>query len=192
VKAWKTAFSSDPVIAMPSISVRKRSPSDALVLVMTDGVVDGFGSEHKAALYIRRQVRRLGDLDKAAKATLDEARARGSKDDLSLLICDLRDGLVAEEVPAKTWRPARPPPAPAPREAPEAYDDDFAFEDDAAPLPARGVPESKAEVPPAPAAPTTPNLEGGSFGVSLKKAERAAARAWSASQPPPAPERFAL
>ena len=54
-KAWKTAFSSDPVIAMPSISVRKRSPSDALIIVMTDGVVDGFGSEHKAALYVRRQ-----------------------------------------------------------------------------------------------------------------------------------------
>ena len=99
MKAWKTAFSSDPVIAMPSISVRKRSPSDALIIVMTDGVVDGFGSECKAALYIRRQVCKLGDLDKAAKATLDEARARGSKDDLSLLVCDLRDGLVAEEVP---------------------------------------------------------------------------------------------
>ena len=56
VKAWKTAFSSDPVIAMPSISVRKRSTSDALVLVMTDGVVDGFASERKAALYIRRPV----------------------------------------------------------------------------------------------------------------------------------------
>ena len=176
VKAWKTAFSSDPVIAMPSISVRKRSPSDALIIVMTDGVVDGFGSEHKAASYIRRQVRKVGDLDKAAKATLDEARARGSTDDLSLLVCDLRDGLVAEEV---TWQPAVPPPPPA-RPKPEAYDDDFAFDE--------GVAESKAEAPPA-----TPNLEGGSFGgVSLKRAERAAARAWSESQPPPAPERFAL
>ena len=180
-KAWKTAFSSDPVIAMPSISVRKRSPSDALIIVMTDGVVDGFGSEHKAALYIRRQVRKVGDLDKAAKATLDEARARGSKDDLSLLVCDLRDGLVAEEVSAPTWRPRSSPPAPA-RPAPEAYDDDFAFDE--------GVAESKAEAPPP--APAAPNLEGGSFGVSLKRAERAAARAWSASQPPPAPERFAL
>ncbi len=193
VKAWKTAFSSDPVIAMPSISVRKRSPSDALIIVMTDGVVDGFGSECKAASYVRRQVRKLGDLDKAAKATLDEARARGSTDDLSLLVCDLRDGLVAEEVSA--WKPAVPPPPPA-RPKPEAYDD-FAFEDDAAPLPAQGVPESKAEAPPpapppAPATLTTPNLEGGSFGVSLTRAERAAARAWSASQPPPAPERFAL
>ena len=178
VKAWKTPFASDPVIAMPSISVRKRSPSDALIIVMTDGVVDGFGSECKAALYVRRQVRKLGDLDKAAKATLDEARARGSKDDLSLLVCDLRDGLVAEEVPAETWRPARPPPAPSPREAPEAYDDDFAFDE--------GVAESKAEAPPA-----TPKLEGGSFGVSLKRAERDAARAWSASREP-APERFAL
>ena len=132
----------------------------------------------------------MGDLDKAAKATLDEARARGSKDDLSLLVCDLRDGLVAEEVSAPTWRPRSSPPAPA-RPAPEAYDD-FAFEDDAAPLPARGVPESKAEPPPAPATPATPSLEGGSFGVSLTRAERAAARAWSESQPPPAPERFAL
>ena len=157
---------------------------DALIIVMTDGVVDGFGSECKAALYVRRQVRKLGDLDKAAKATLDEARARGSKDDLSLLVCDLRDGLVAEEVPAKTWRPARPPPAPSPREAPEAYDDDFAFDE--------GVAESKAEAPPpAPAPPATPSLEGGTFGVSLKRAERAAARAWSASREP-APERFAL
>ena len=159
---------------------------------MTDGVVDGFGSEHKAALYVRRQVRKVGDLDKAAKATLDEARARGSKDDLSLLVCDLRDGLVAEEV---SWSPAVPPPPPA-RPKPEAYDDDFAFEDDAAPLPAQGVPESKAEAPPqapppAPATLATPNLEGGSFGVSLKRAERAAARAWSASREP-APERFAL
>ena len=183
-KAWKTAFSSDPVIAMPSISVRKRSPSDALIIVMTDGVVDGFGGESKAALYVRRQVRKVGDLDKAAKATLDEARARGSTDDLSLLVCDLRDGLVAEEVSAPTWRPRSSPPAPA-RPAPEAYDDDFAFDE--------GVAESKAEAPPAPATLTTPNLEGGSFGgVSLKRAERAAARAWSASQPPPAPERFAL
>ena len=180
VKAWKTPFASDPVIAMPSISVRKRSPSDALVLVMTDGVVDGFGSECKAAAYIRRQVRKLGDLDKAAKATLDEARARGSKDDLSLLVCDLRDGLVAEEVPA--WKSAVPPPPPA-RPKPEAYDDDFAFDE--------GVAEAKAEAPPP--APTTPSVEGGSFGgASLKRAERAAARAWSASQPPPAPERFAL
>ena len=186
MKAWKTAFSSDPVIAMPSISVRKRSPSDALIIVMTDGVVDGFGDERRAALYVRRQVCKLGDLDEASKATLDEARARGSKDDLSLLVCDLRDGLVAEEV---TWSPAVPPPPPA-RPKPEAYDDDFAFEDDAAPLPAQGVPESKAEAPPP--APAAPNLAGGSFGISLKRAERAAARAWSASQPPPAPERFAL
>jgi len=178
VKAWKTPFASDPVIAMPSISVRKRSPSDALIIVMTDGVVDGFGDERKAALYIRRQVRKLGDLDKAAKATLDEARARGSKDDLSLLVCDLRDGLVAEEV---TWSPAVPPPPPA-RPKPEAYDDDFAFDE--------GVPEAKAEAPPP--APATPSLEGGGFGVTLKRAERAAARAWSASQSPPAPERFAL
>ena len=146
---------------------------------MTDGVVDGFGSECKAANYIRRQVRKVGDLDKAAKATLDEARARGSKDDLSLLVCDLRDGLVAEEV---AWRPASSPPAPAPRPKPEAYDDDFAFDE--------GVAESKAEAPPP--APAAPNLAGGSFGISLKRAERAAARAWSAAQPPPAPERFAL
>ena len=178
MKAWKTQFASDPVIAMPSISVRKRSPSDALIIVMTDGVVDGFGSEHKAATYIRRQVCKVGDLDKAAKATLDEARARGSKDDLSLLVCDLRDGLVAEEVPA--WKPAVPPPPPA-RQKPEAYDDDFAF--------AEGVAEAKAEAPPP--APAT-LVEGGSFGgVSLRRAERAAARAWSASREP-APERFAL
>jgi hypothetical protein len=94
-----------------------------------------------------------------------------------LLVCDLRDGLVAEEV---TWQPAVPPP-PAARPKPEAYDDDFAFDE--------GVAEAKAEAPPP--APATPNLDGGSFGVSLKKAERAAARAWSASREP-APERFAL
>jgi len=119
-KAWKTAFSADPVLAAPAVVVRQRSPGDALLLVMTDGVVDGFGDAQKAAMFVRRQVRALGDLDAAATATLAEARARGSVDDLSLLLVDLRDGLVAEEVPASSWSPARPPPAPAPRGVPES------------------------------------------------------------------------
>ena len=182
-KAWKTAFSSDPVIAMPSISVRKRSPSDALIIVMTDGVVDGFGSEHKAANYIRRQVRKVGDLDKAAKATLDEARARGSKDDLSLLVCDLRDGLVAEEVPGTGVAPARAGAAPAPG------------------LRATTSPSRRRELLPLPRASRVEGraaafarrrrrdaslAEGGTFGVSLTRPSAAAAQAWS-PQPPPAP-----
>ena len=106
----------------------------------------------------------MGDLDKAAKATLDEARNEGRR---TICVAGLRPrtGSWPRRYRPGRGRPARPPPAPSPREAPEAYDDDFAFDE--------GVAESRPRL-------SAPGTEPGRRQLRrVLRAERAAARAWA-------------
>ena len=120
----------------------------------------------KAALYVRRQVRKLGDLDKAAKATLDEARASAGRRTTCRCWCATcgtgswpRKSRPGNRLCRRRRRRGRSAGGLRRRLRVRRR----------GASPCSGVPRPRPRLLRGPAPATTPNLEGGSFGVSLKR-----------------------
>ncbi|KAH8071136.1 hypothetical protein JL721_4567 [Aureococcus anophagefferens] len=110
-------YAADPIIAAPAVVARDRRADDAVLALATDGVGDAFPDPAGPAAFARARLRAHGDVDRAARETLAEARARGATDDATLVLVDLAprpsDARAPDATPPPPSDDAAPPPPPS-------------------------------------------------------------------------------
>ena len=115
--AWRADYAADPIIADPAVVARDRRADDAVLALATDGVGDAFPDPAGPAAFARARLRAHGDVDRAARETLAEARARGATDDATLVLVDLAprpsDARAPDATPPPPSDDAAPPPPPS-------------------------------------------------------------------------------
>ena len=80
-------FHADPLIATPEISVEQLLPDDEFAILACDGLWDVISSQ-QAVNYVRRQLTKHQDLQKAADALVAKAIASHTIDNVSVvLVC---------------------------------------------------------------------------------------------------------
>jgi len=115
--AWRADYAADPIIAAPAVVARDRRADDAVLALATDGVGDAFPDPAGPAAFARARLRAHGDVDRAARETLAEARARGATDDATLVLVDLAprpsDARAPDATPPPPSGDAAAPPPPS-------------------------------------------------------------------------------
>lgn len=109
-KRWADTLRNQKVIAVPDITRLQLEPKDILV-VACDGVFEGSLDNEEVASFVSNELTKSDDLAVAAARVCDLAIRRGSKDNISCMVVQFKDGIgLLEQFGERSFVPGPPYP----------------------------------------------------------------------------------